>query len=253
VLIWFACPSLVFRQQYIFIPIASSSFFGFFGAVWALISSPRFIATSPSCPVTIVLTLVSAAVYGTLALFTRRKISQVSRTPAWPTRQVWQQEWQQDPYGHSYAPSPHLTAYPPAMQVLSSETNSMYQYAPSTMTEEEQINHQMSMLLTKADSGPSPDPTKATFRLEWPGGEEEEEEVTRRTRTFSFSGDRMSNSGPKNTRSGSVWNRVGKAVGIGGRDRPGVRQPPTRTERARSREERRVEIELATVKIPGVQ
>src|ERR1700753_2495704 len=76
-LLWFACPSIVFRQEYIFVPAASCATFGFVGTAWALIISPRYDISSPSCPVTIVLTLVSVIIYGGLAIHTNRRIKQI--------------------------------------------------------------------------------------------------------------------------------------------------------------------------------
>jgi len=66
-LLWFACPSTIFRLQCIFVPAATSSAFGFLATAWALATSPRYDITAPSCSVTIVLCIVSAAVYGGLA------------------------------------------------------------------------------------------------------------------------------------------------------------------------------------------
>jgi len=240
-LLFFACPSLIFRQHYIFIPTSSSAAFGFFASVWALMTSHRYVASALSCPITIVLTLISTVTYGGAALWTHRRIKHTTRAPVWPSSQ---QAWQDTTYPQTYVPSPYVGT------TRTSEASTMYQAPP--MTEDEQVNHQMAMLLMKTDSGPSPDATQGTFRLEWPPGGDEDEGLGRRNRSRTFSGHNKFLAPGYRNRSGSAvqpqtnsaWGRIGRVIGISVRGRPEDRAAAQRTERARSREERRREIEL---------
>jgi len=246
-LIWFACPSIVFRQEYIFIPAASSSIFGFLGTSWALTISPRYEISSPSCPITIVLTLVSAMIYGGFAIHTNRRIKEITLLPAWPSH----------PSAHDseyYAPYASST-YPLVARSVASEQASLHSNtAQLVLSEEEMVNQQMATLLTKADPRPSPDATQGTFRLEWPGGADDDEDPTgrSRSRTGTFTANKQyltAGDGPQHSRSNSegvagALSKFGRAIGFGDRGRLQVREEALRAERRKSREDRRREIEL---------
>ncbi|KAF2843781.1 hypothetical protein M501DRAFT_1006238 [Patellaria atrata CBS 101060] len=95
--------------------------------------------------------------------------------------------------------------------------------APATpLTEDELVSQQMAALLKKADPGPSPEASRSTFNIDWPA---DDEENTPR--------DRLSP----------------PTLGVRGRDERGrgLERESAEQERARSREERRAEIELGGV------
>jgi hypothetical protein len=244
-LLWFACPSIVFRQDYIFVPAASCSVFGFLGTAWALITSPRFDISFPSCPATIVLTLVSVIVYGGLAIYTNRRIKEVSLLHARSSHASWQESG----YYSAYASSTR----PLVSRGIGSEGDSISYTAPApVLSEDEMVNQQMATLLTKSDPRPSPDATQATFRLEWPPGGDDEDDPTGRTRTRTFTasgrhlapGDASRHSRSRSEGVTGAFGRIGRAFGIGDRGRQPSREEALRAERAKSRDDRRREIEL---------
>jgi len=125
------------------------------------------------------------------------------------------------------------------------------------LTEDEMVNQQMAALLKKTEPEPSPDATQETFRLQWPtGGDEEEDPRARgRTRTFTINGRHLAAPGyvPQATRNrttasgvGEAITKIGRAIGIGDRGRGQAREEALAAKRAKSREERRRQIELGS-------
>jgi hypothetical protein len=252
-----AVSSIVFRHDSIFVPSASCSAFGFVACVWALVTSQRYSAATPSSSVTIALTIVSTFFYGGFALYTRRRIQQSTRRPIWPAHIAWHDPAWQDPhyYQQNYATSPYLAA---AHTSIGSEAGGGYPHSMPVMSEDEMVSHQMAKLLRKTEPGPSPDATQSTFRLEWPpGGDVDDENVGKKMRSRTFSGSAwllppgQSNSKHARNRSegtrpggNSTWSRIGRIVG-GSADRGRSESRTDRNpERGVSREERRRQIEL---------
>jgi hypothetical protein len=114
------------------------------------------------------------------------------------------------------------------------------------MTEDEMVNHQMAKLLSKsAHPQPSPDPTSTTFRIEWPPGAFDEPDT-----------DQVDSESSRNLLSpehavqqvGGIQGalgKLGKAVGIDGRGRAEKRAQAAVDARAKSREEKRRQIEMS--------
>jgi hypothetical protein len=238
VLLWFACPSIIFRLEYILIPSTSCSIFGFLSTAWALATSGRYSVSLPSCPVTISLTLASTAIYGGLAVITMRRIKLITQTNSWESHRSWLDSGYYTPYASSTRPL--------ASQSVASERGSVYyqQASPPALTEEEMVNQQMATLLTKADSRPNPDAAQSTFRLEWPTGGDEEE-LLNRNRDATFRNESQHGRSRSEGVTGA-FSRIGRVIGIGDRsnNRLSAREDALNTERARSRERRRREIEL---------
>jgi len=254
-LLSFAVPSIVFRHDSIFLPSASCAAFGFVACVWALVTSQRYSAATPSSSITLALSIVSTCFYGGLALYTGRRIKQSTRRPVWPAHIAWHDHAWQDPhYQQSYVTSPYLAAPRTSM---GPEGGGMYPHSVPVMSEDEMVSHQMAKLLRKTDPGPSPDATQSTFRLEWPpGGDMDDENVGKKMRSRTFSGSAWllppgqgSSKHARNRSEGtgnggsSAWSKIGRMVGGGDRGRTASRTGGTQ-ERAVSREERRREIEL---------
>jgi hypothetical protein len=262
-LLWFACPSILFRVDSIFIPIFSVSLFGFLATIYAFASSSRYSFSSTSAPITLALTIVSAIIYGALALFARRKVSKLTRIVPDPNVYNYNPnynsynatptsgQWQEPGYYQNFIQNMHPTARSPN----SFDGASAMTKPPPT--EDEMVNQQMARLLHKPDIGANPDASQSTFRLEWP--QEEEDEIDqfgrRRMRTFSAGTNgaflapgqtRGSRSHSESSRSGP-WTQIARAIGSerGRNERPGGSRPGH--QRAKSREERRREIELATL------
>jgi hypothetical protein len=233
--------------------------------VSCLALSTRFDASAPSFAVTAVLSLLSTTVYGGLALHTRSVARRFAHRQSWPARAAYSPAASPGYYAPyaPYAPAStqHLTAAAPPSERASSIN---YSGAASVnITDDDMVSHQMAQLLANKDPQPSPDPAQSTFRLEWPpgvGGDDDEEEAAdggaagrTRSRTVSGSGRYLSPGDPaRHGRSrsdglGRALTRIGRAMGMD-RGRQDDREAQTQTqERAKSREERRREIEMGVL------
>lgn len=256
-LLWFACPSILFRVDYIFLPIFSVSLFGFIATIYAFASSSRYSFSFASAPITLALTVLSAIVYGSLAVLARRKVSKLTRITPDPHTYNYNPnynnynntptsgQWQEPAYYQNFVQNMHPTARSPNSFDGASAVTS------PPPTEDEMVNQQMAMLLHKPDLDTNPNASRSTFTLEWPPGEEEEiNPLTgkRRKRTFSagMNGAFLAPGHTRGSRSRSEssgsgpWNSIARAIGRPDGSGPGH-------QRAKSREERRREIELNTL------
>jgi hypothetical protein len=121
------------------------------------------------------------------------------------------------------------------------------------LSEDEAVNQQMAMLLMKSDSGPSPDASQSTFRIDLPENREEQERWANSaellaTPSVSHGGNRgrsfSASNSPNLNHDRSAWERRVEE-GRGRSDvRPTLSQASYGHSRAVSREERRREIEL---------
>jgi hypothetical protein len=248
-LLYFACPSLLFRLDSVFIPNFAGSVFAFLAVMYSIASSPRYSLSQAMGPTTLGMAAASAILFGLLALVAQRKVRSMNKQQntlmynrsiaGTPTTGLWQEP----NYYQNFIQNMHPTA---ARSPASFE-------APLTalpISDEDLVNQQMAGLLRKTDPGPSPDASQATFRLEWPQGEEDDFDAfgRRRQRTFSASGRLLAPGGPPpvhgaRTRSESVQeSRSGVWAKL--RGRPESRGGPASQFRTKSRDERRREIEL---------
>jgi len=121
------------------------------------------------------------------------------------------------------------------------------------LSEDDLVNQQMAMLLMKSDSGPSPDASQSTFRIDLPEDREERDRLANSaellaTPSISHHSNRgrslSVNNSPNPNYDRSGWERRMED----GRGRSDVRPSPSQASgghsRAVSREERRREIEL---------
>ncbi|KAF2423813.1 hypothetical protein EJ08DRAFT_424242 [Tothia fuscella] len=257
-LLWFACPSLLFRLESIFTPNFAVSVFAFLATMYAFASSPRYSFSEAMGPTTLGMAAASAIIYGVLALIAQRKVKKIADasnvsayyrsmagTPSTMGR------YQEPGYYQNFVQNIYPTARSPGAASFDAPTKPF-------VSEEDMVNQQMAMLLTKNDPGPSPDASQTTFRLEWPQGTEQEEEFDafgrRRMRTFSASGrlltpgsaaaygSRTGNDSTQQSSNPSTWAKLGRAVGVD-RGRLDVRGESSHARR-KSREERRQEIEM---------
>ena len=197
-LLWFACPSLYFRRDSIFLPTASASAFSFVATLYLFASSSSYSFSKPSGGITLGFTALSTIVYGLLAFFTSRRISQASRgDPGLNRAMTWQAltgtpsiysnysasgsaantgTWMEPGYYQNFNANMHPTAYRGAHPPNDApSTSSGPVYLPPT--EDEMVNQQMAMLLTKKDTHRGSNASQTTFRLEWPVGDEEESDT----------------------------------------------------------------------------
>jgi hypothetical protein len=258
-LVWFACPSTLFRLDNIFIPVFSISIFAFCASCYALAASPRYVFSQVSAPTTLALTVASASIYGIFALMMHKSVKKMRqqydqsqwRQSATPMPGVWQdQGYYQNP-GQTLNPaarSPSAVYEPYASRSLNSFDGGGTM-PPRQPSEEELVNQQMATLLTRQDLGLNTNASRSTFQLEWPQGEEPEVELDgtgrRRQPTFDDSGRLLAptHGGRKRSQSAgnATWKKVTRAVGTNGGG--------TGHQRAGSRDDRRREIEMNN--IPG--
>jgi len=301
VLLFVACPSLLFRQEFIFVPTASASAFSFFAILYSIASSKRYTTSLAPCPISLGLSATSVTLYGALAFFTSRRIKAVN------SKRARIQEWRQsdprssstptvtqfpDPplsstntiplnyggstfsggstttLGRDAAPPPRKSPYMSpsyyANFIANMHPTARHSAAPydPPASDDELVAAQMAGLLHKKD-GPSPDPSQSTFRLDWTFRDDDEPDPAtgaRRRPTFEMPlsdpgrerrrGQRAASAGRGVGRGASAAapprGKAAKAAVLGEqRGRPDSRGGEP--ERAKSREERRREIELGNM------
>ncbi|KIW04840.1 uncharacterized protein PV09_04022 [Verruconis gallopava] len=258
-LVWFACPSTLFRLDHIFLPVFSVSLFAFFAACYALAASPRYVFSDPSAPTTLALTLASASVYGIFSLMMHRSVRRMTRAldqnPYGVGSTTMQGPYQDPAYYPQYAQSVHPSTFSPANgyePFSGARSHASFDGAASMRStqepsEEELVNQQMAKLLTRRDLGLSQNASRSTFHLDWPQAEEGDHELEggigrRRQSAMDDSGRLLAPAAAGRKRSQSAggnagaWNRFSRAVGAD----PGS----TRHQRISSRDDRRREIEM---------
>ena len=239
-LLWFACPSILFRLECIFIPTASACAFGFFAIIWTLISSPRFDATQPACPVSIVLTVLSFTIYCSFAIWLSQHVKKITNPPPWPLSGAWQDN------SSAYSSSYPLRSHSEINSINYIPTNDI---PPPVIHEEDPVGQQFTHLLANPNPIPSPEAARETFNIEFPPGGDDDDDAHKRARARTLSGSHLSPNdairhGRHNSDSGGALSRIGRAIGLGDRGRTANREEQERNERARSREERRRQIEM---------
>jgi hypothetical protein len=275
-LLWFACPSLLFRRDSIFTPTASVSAFSFLASLYLLASSSRYSFAPASCGVTLALTSISATLYGTLAYFTSRRVRQITRQKEnmkqamdWRaltgTPSVYSGisdsasntgTWMEPAYYQNFVANMHPTARSPHQSFDATTAPPLIGMGSPPLTEDDMVNQKLAMLLKKNPEPSPPDASQETFRLEWPIGDDDEiDPLTgrQRQRTFSASGRLLAPGQPgqphdrNRPRAGTgPLTRIGRAIGVTN-DRGRTAAKNAADARARSREERRREIELGNM------
>lgn len=189
-LVWFACPSTLFRLDHIFIPVFSVSVFAFCATCYALAASPRYVFSHAAAPTTLALTLASALLYGIFAMMNNRNIRRMrtsidgnqyppnpaSTTPQWQEGGYYQTYTQPVPASAS-ARSPGSAYEPYASRSPGSFDGGSMMTVTQQPSEEELVKQQMAKLLTRPDLGLHQNSSRSTFHLDWPQGEEPDVEL----------------------------------------------------------------------------
>jgi len=229
-LLCFACPNWIFQAEAVFLPSLTSSALGVLTIVYNFASSNRY-QFNTGAIIAIALSVTSTFLYGLLLLWTYRKIARVRKTQ---TNSRAANMWQENPFYANFLANMYPTARTPS--------------EGPPLTEEEMVNQQMAALLKKGDPGPSPDASQSTFRIDMP--EEREDTAYRPQNRATLAPEVMTM--PRIARSGErereaerqqqrgIW---GRRFGREERGRTVARESPDE-ERAKSREERRREIEM---------
>ncbi|KAF2496971.1 hypothetical protein BU16DRAFT_538096 [Lophium mytilinum] len=233
-LLCFACRNEMFQAEAIFLPSLASSALGLLTILYNFVSSTRYTWNTAAIIAT-VLSSISTVTYGLLLIWTHRRILKIRESNNSRSQNMWS-----DP---SFYSNFIQNMYPSAR-------------APSDrppLSEDDLVNQQMAMLLMKSDSGPSPDASQSTFRIDLPEDREERERLANSaellaTPTLSHHNNRgrslSVNNSPNPGYDRGAWERRMED----GRGRSDIRPTPSQVSgghsRAVSREERRREIEL---------
>lgn len=242
-LLYFAVHSLLFHRDAVILPTLASSLLGLLTLLYAFVSCTRYAFTAGAVA-SLILSCASITVYSILFLWNHRVLSHLQRSSSLsgggsyalaPTHAQQQHIYYSDPnYYSNYTQNMYPTAYTPT------EPNQ----APHsrTPTDDDYIAQQMALLLTKADPGPSPDAMTETFRIGLPGdGDETPVNQSGGVREYYGRSKFLTVGAPQR----SMWERMtGRPVDRG---RAEERGGSGERERAKSREERRREIELGTL------
>ncbi|KAK6437906.1 hypothetical protein LTR95_005896 [Oleoguttula sp. CCFEE 5521] len=264
-LICFAVRNAAFQAESVFLPCTTACALGLLTVFYDFLISTRYAWNTPALLVTVA-SAVSTVVYGTLLIYTYRRVSKSRgpgpyvppnmRTqpldPAVPTGRSASLAYQAPGYYENYLANMYPTSAHPQTPPASGGV-----YDPNHITEEEMQRQQMLMLLLQRNQPPTPDPSQSTFHIEWQGQQEAEDTghltpvggyYAPRHQQSSASG-RSTQSRPTHSRQWSqqgmrpwdgVWRGVSTASGSSGED-SGITVVRGSQER---REERRREIEM---------
>jgi hypothetical protein len=178
VLVWFACPPLLFRLENVFIPAASACLFGLVSTAFCFATSTRYDITSPAAIIAFSLTSSSAAFYCFVAFLTKRTVSRIIE----PSELAWAGKSLDFEYTKQGVAIP-------VRSVTNSSNGSKRSKKSAKPTEQDLVNQQMATLLTRANTDAHT--PHATFQLEWPIANPEErdrQQRANRPRTFDSHG-----------------------------------------------------------------
>jgi hypothetical protein len=236
VLLCFACKNPKFQAESVFLPAITSSAVGLLTIAYNFLSSKRYNWNTAAITGT-VLSTTSTLLYGILLFWAHRRIVKIREGTVGSGKL-----WSEPHFYNNFIPN----MYPTAVK--------RKQNAPSDLplTEDDRITQQMALLLMKTDSGPSPDATSGTFRIDLPEDREQAERVansselvgTPPTQHADWNRGRAVSAGQSHLTEHSAYDRLD----IRGRSaaRPASIGAESTHSRAVSREERRREIERGT-------
>ncbi|KAL1628297.1 hypothetical protein SLS54_001870 [Diplodia seriata] len=247
VLLCFAVKSMIFRSESICMPALASSALGLLTVFYNWLVYANF-AWNRASVIAVALSGGMTLTYGIALIYTNRRITRLRERLSSRSNNMWQ-------HNSTYYDNWIANMFPSVKRVSPNYSPPPEQHNIPP-TEDDLVNQQMAMLLMNKDPGPSPDASQSTFRIQLPYGEESDGEHSpnaRRNRSMrhhqhSDSRGILMSPPPTlheyyattRTRSGSYGN--GHSYD-GRRGRPDDRTAGGEP-RAKSREERRQEIEL---------
>lgn len=247
-LVWFACPSTLFRIDHIFLPVFSVSVFAFCATCYALASSPKYKFSHPAAPTTLALTLASALLYGIFALMMRKNIKRMKGANQYAQNGAGTGTWQDNTYYQNFnqnmhpsaaSRSPNSAYEPYASRSPSSFDGNSMMTVTQQPSEEELVKQQMAKLLTRPDLGLHQSSSRSTFHLDWTPGEEPDVELEGSGRRKQH---RASDSNQLSVP--LAGRKRSKSAGTAGRH---SMPHPSPHGRSGSRDDRRREIEMNTL------
>ncbi|EKG12309.1 hypothetical protein MPH_10614 [Macrophomina phaseolina MS6] len=242
VLLCFAVKSMIFQSESIFLPALASSALGLLTVLYNWLAYAHFEWNRASI-IAIALSGGMTLLYGIFLVHTNRRITRLRAHLSSRSHNMWQhnstyyENWIANMFPSVKHVSPDYSAPP-----------DQYNMPP---TDDDLVNQQMAMLLMNKDPGPSPDASQSTFQIQLPIGEESDTENSpnaRRNRTVrspprtlpvqEFYGIPRTRTGSHGHGQSSSDPRRGRTDARGGGGEV----------RAKSREERRQEIEMGLVR-----
>jgi hypothetical protein len=234
-LLCFACRNELFQAEGVFLPALASSALGLISIAYNFLSSHAYVWGTSAITGTVV-SAAATLTYGALLLWTHHRIVKLADETG--ERQLW-------PHESSYYSHFIQNSYPTAAAVARSPA------VPSEAvpSDDDGVNQQMALLLTKADQRPSPDANSATFRIDLPEDVEQQERIARSQELVGTPGvahsdwnRNRSDSRPDSLSEQQAWDRFQER----GRTphRPSSSDQRSNHSRGLSREERRREIEM---------
>ncbi|KAF2143378.1 uncharacterized protein K452DRAFT_325937 [Aplosporella prunicola CBS 121167] len=271
-LLCFACKSLVFQAESVFLPSMASSALGLLTVLYSFLAYSYFHWNRSAVAAT-VLSACMTAVYALLLLVTNRQIARLRTQLTGRTSTTWQHEqpWYTNYLANMFPSMRNPDQYSYAGPIDNSHTE--YQGGSTTtynypVTEDEGMRRHLAMLLRQPDNRPSPDANQSTFQLVLPDNESDNENLSTPNVRRASRRDHVSLSQPLHhplhqplqqqvpqppAQPGrSLWPTHGRnrsSAGVsaeGSRGRTDVRGAGGEI-RAKSREERRQEIEMGRV------
>ncbi|KAF2120247.1 hypothetical protein BDV96DRAFT_642092 [Lophiotrema nucula] len=159
-LLCFACRNEMFQAEAIFLPALTSSALGLLTIAYNFLSSHRYEWGTAAITGTVIST-TSTLLYAGLLLWMHRRIVKLKEASNSRSGNLWSEQSFYTNFIQNMYPAARSGSTPPEL----------------TLTEDDRINANMALLLRKNDSGPSPDASSATFRIDLPDDREERERM----------------------------------------------------------------------------
>lgn len=174
----------IFQAEAIYLPSATSCSIGLLTIFYDFLLSPRYIWNTAATVVTIAAG-ISTIVYGSLLIWTQRRINRVTKQTAFsmqtePLRGNSSTALRDDQWGDAAYYSNYVqNMYPASLSHRPAEE------AAQTLTDEELQRQQMLMLLQPQNQVNTPsNASQSTFRIDWQGQEDQEDDAPASARGF---------------------------------------------------------------------
>ncbi len=180
-LLTFAVRNPPFQAEAVFLPGLTSCAVGLLTVIYSFLISKRYYWNIPAY-LSAIIAALGIVGYGGLMLYTYRKIGRGrrSRQGAPPSMPPLQPEESTEALVPRYQDPGYYDNY--IRNMFPSSTNSPAQppagYNPDSITEEEMQRQQMLMLLLQQNPSTTPDASQSTFRIDWQGQDQEQDDRT---------------------------------------------------------------------------
>lgn len=166
-LLCFAVKSMIFQSESIFLPALASSALGLLTVLYNWLAYTHFQWNRASI-IAIALSSGMTMIYGIFLIHTNRRITRLRTHLSSRSHNMWQ-------HNSTYYENWIANMFPSVKRVSPYYSTPPDQYNMPP-TDDDLVNQQMAMLLMNKDPGPSPDASQSTFRIQLPIGEESDGE-----------------------------------------------------------------------------